>query len=264
MQALIATLQAHGRPHENPARDGEHYAIVPEGHFLEVLPVEGLPKRPRANVKLRDTDSFIAYFNDHKAPRSRIYATLEPARFIAVFDDFNTAELHGVAEQADWREFRAEFAIPPSREWTTWTAANRKHMSQLAFAEFLQENLPDVLRPDGAALLEMSLNFEAATSGAFVAAQRLQDGSHNLVWRAENNASGSVKLPEFVDLCIPVFENETPKEMTARLRYRVADGKLALWYELVRLHKVLEAAFRECWTRIASETDSVILLGAPE
>jgi hypothetical protein len=103
MQALITALQAHGKPFRNPDPDGEHYAIVPEGHFIEVLPVEIAPKRPRANVKLRDTDSFIAYFNDHKAPRSRIYATLEPAQFIAVFDDFHTANLHGVAQQADWR-----------------------------------------------------------------------------------------------------------------------------------------------------------------
>jgi uncharacterized protein YfdQ (DUF2303 family) len=265
MQALIHTLQAHGAPRANPDTDGKHYTVVPADFMLHELPTLKLPARPIGTVKLRDAASFAAYFNEHKAPRSRIYATLEPAQFLAVFDDFDPGSGNNdVASQSDWREFRAQFKVPPSREWQTWTARDRKPMSQLEFAEFLQDNLPDVLRPSGAALLEMSLNFEATQEGSFVAAQRLQDGSHNLVWRAENNAGGSVKLPDFIDLTIPVFEKETPKELSARLRYRVASGKLTIWYELVRPHKVLEAAFDEAWQRIAAETQTPIFLGSPE
>jgi hypothetical protein len=65
-------------------------------------------------------------------------------------------------------------------------------------------------------------------------------------------------------LCISVFENEAPREIDARLRYRVKDGALTIWFELVRPHKVLEAAFRETWARIEQETQTPILLGAPE
>ena len=55
--------------------------------------------------------------------------------------------------------------MPPSREWLLWNKAHRQHMSQLSFAEFLQDNLPDVISPDGADLLDMSLKFEASQSG---------------------------------------------------------------------------------------------------
>ncbi len=266
MRTLIDALSGLNKPHKNPDADGRHFVVVPPDFTVEELPTATLPARPVAKVKLRDAASFIAYFNDHRVYASRIYATLEPAIFLAVFDDFDPAsEMEAeTASQSAWREFRAEFAVPASREWKLWTAANRKHMSQLAFAEFLQENLPDVKQPDGATLLEMSLNFEAAQQGHFVASQRLQDGSHNLQWRAENNATGSVKLPELITLSIPVFENEAPAAMTARLRYRVTDGKLAIWFELVRPHVVLETAFRATWKRIADETKSVILLGTPE
>jgi uncharacterized protein YfdQ (DUF2303 family) len=265
MRTLIDTLAALGKPQKNPDADGQHYVVAPQGFEVTPLPVEMVPARPRGTVKLRDAASFIGYFNAHKVARSTIYASLEPATFLAVFDDFDHSGAVGdVVDQSDWRGFRALFEVPASREWKLWTNANRKHMAQLAFAEFLQDNLPDVMQPAGAELLEMALNFEAAQSGNFIAAQRLQDGSHNLQWKADNNASGSVRLPEHITLRIPVFENEEPREIVARLRYRVPEGRLAIWFELVRPHKVLEEAFRATWARIESEGQTKVLLGSPE
>lgn len=267
MQTLLQTIAAIGMPKKNPDPDGKHFAVVPEGWDCQSLPTSELPLRPAACVKLRDAASFIAYWLDHAVDRSRIYASLDPALFLAVFDDFDSAaaNLDGdVCAQADWRGFRCEFKVPASREWGIWNGQNRKAMTQLAFAEFLQDNLPDVTEPTGAALLEMALNFEASQAGAFVATQRLHDGSHNLTWKADNNASGTVKLPEFITLSIPVFENEEASLITARLRYRVKDGSLAIWYELVRPHKVLEAAFRSTWQRIEEATSAKVLLGSPE
>lgn len=269
-KAALEAGTALAAPRTNPDKDGRAYAVVPEGWEVRELPILDTPERAVANVKLRDAASFIRYFNDHKAERSRVYASLEPASFVAVFDDFALRDEGKVERaidpsgQADWRGFRATFEVPASREWKLWTAANRKQFSQLGFAEFLQDNLPDVAQPDGATLLELSLNFEAAQTGTFIAAQRLQDGSHNLTWKADNNAAGTVKLPEQIVLSIPVFENEAPAELHARLRYRVKEGQLAIWYELIRPHKVLEAAFRTTWKRIEDEAQAVILLGSPE
>ena len=265
--ALISAGAALSRPQKNPDPDGLHYVVIPEGYEIQYgLPTAQKPPRPKALVRLRDTASFIRYFNDHKAPRSRVYASMEPASFLAVFDEFLDSDGvdDNIDETADWREFRASFEVPASREWKLWHKANKTPMGQLAFAEFLQDNLPDVVTPDGTELLEMALKFEASQSGSFIAAQRLQDGSHNLAWKADNNASGSVKLPEQITLSIPVFENDEPTELHARLRYRVKEGTLTLWYELIRPHKVLEAAFRETWARIENDAGAVILLGSPE
>lgn len=263
VKQILEVGAALAKPVRNPDEHGAHYVVLPDGWETYELPRLELPQHPIATVKLRDAASFIRYVNDHKADRSRIYATLEPARFLCVFDDFETSAVEDeVRGQADWRQFRAEFTVPASREWLTWTAANRKHMSQLAFAEFLQDQLPDVVEPSGADLLSLSLDFEASQSGQFVSSQRLQDGSHNLVWKADNSG-GSVKLPEIIKLSFPVFENEQQRELQARLRYRVKDS-LAIWYELIRPHKVLETAFRETMARVADETGLPLLLGTPE
>lgn len=182
-----------------------------------------------------------------------------------MFDDFlpKGGGEAALADQAAWRAYRAQFEVPASREWKLWTSANRKQMGQLAFAEFLQDNLPDVTVPNGAELLEMCLHIEAAQKGTFVSAARLRDGSHDLVWKADNGGD-SVKLPATITLEIPVFENEVRRQLEARLRFRINDGALAIWFELVRPHAVLEDAFRTLWAEIEDGTGLQILLGSPE
>lgn len=263
---LLDTGAAIGKAH--PATGGPRaapYVTVPEGYRVVATPERTVPDAP-GTAKLRDATSFILFVNAHKLKHSRIYATLDPARFLAVIDDyFPTRQGPDEPESTHaWREFRADFKVPQSREWIEWNSKDGSQMSQKAFAQFIEDNLPDVIKPDGATLLEMSLNFEAAQAGHFIATQRLQDGSHNLQWKADNNATGTVKLPESITLAIPVFENEAPQQLSARLRYRVAEGKLSIWYELIRPHKVIEAAFMATWKRIATETGLPILLGTPE
>lgn len=265
-QALKAGAALGFARRADGTQDAAPYAVIPRGFDLVATPTIATPKRPQATVRLRDAASFIRFWSDHAVARSRIYATMEPARFLAVIDEFDFAvESPNVDEQADWRAFRAEFLVPASREWTTWTAVHRKDMGQLAFAEFLQDNLPDIVQPEGASLLEMCLNFEAVTGGKVVATQRLQDGSVSLQFQAENIGGASVKLPDVITLSIPVFENEKPVEMQARLKYRIKreDGSISFRIELVRAHKVLEQAFREVWARIEG-AGAVVLLGTPE
>lgn len=255
----------------NPIIDGRPYAIVPKDCRIEYLEETiSEPPRKKGTVKLRDAASFIHYFNRFSDEHSTIYATLDPAKFVAVLDEhFETAgELSHLGDTPSrYREFRAEFVVPPSEEWKRWTAANRKQMGQLAFAELIEDNLPDIVEPAGNVLLELALNFEASKSGSFRSVQRLQNGSVNLSWIDETKPSGdsgTMTVPPSFKLNIPVFENGLLYPMDARLKYRVKDGALSIWYELVRPHKVLDDAFREIWTRIASETDRVILLGTAE
>lgn len=41
-------------------------------------------------------------------------------------------------------------------------------------------------------------------------------------------------------------------------------GKLAIWYELIRPHKVIEAAFRDTLETVINGTGITPLLGTPE
>lgn len=266
VRALLEAGAGLAKPHAHPMPGGSPYAVIPPGWDLQELPPPYQPTRPVAKVTLDDVDSFVNYWTLHHMGASRIYATLQPPKFVAVLDDFIPTGADDADCHAPWREFRASFQPAYSREWQTWTTRNRKPMTQLEFAEFVQDNLPDVAEPDGATLLETALNFEASQSGSFVSTQRLNDGSHNLQWKTDNNASGTVLLPQMLVLQIPVFDAGDIVRMEARLRYRVipGEGKLILWYELVRPHKAEEAALREMWKHIEEQSGREVLMGRPE
>jgi uncharacterized protein YfdQ (DUF2303 family) len=265
--AILAAGSALAGPQKSPVTDGKPYLLVPEGFKTQVLDqVFESPARASGTVKLRDAASFIEYFNRQKRPESLIYASLDPARILGVIDDHRAyGTLQDEHDGANWRAYRVEFPVPASREWKTWTGKDRQPMSQLELAELIEDNLPDIVNPDGSTMLSVALNFEASKEGNFVSATRLQDGSTNFVWKEDINATGNkIAMPSQITLSIPVFENGAPYSIEARIKYRVANGVLKIWYELIRPHKVLEVAFRAIWAQIEEQTATKILLGTPE
>ncbi|MDR5815835.1 YfdQ family protein [Caballeronia sp. LZ033] len=268
--AILSAGTALAGPQKSPLPDGKPFVIVPEGFKTQTLEdVFANPARAAGTVKLRDAASFIEYFNRQKRPESLIYASLDPARILGVIDDHLAYDeaLAGddKAKGANWRAYRVEFPVPASREWKTWTSKDRQPMGQLELAELIEDNLPDITSPDGSTMLSIALNFEASKEGNFVSAARLQDGSTNFVWKEDVNATGNkIAMPSQIRLSIPVFENGAPYSIDARIKYRIKDGVLKIWYELIRPHKVLEAAFRAVWAQIEEQTAKKILLGTPE
>ncbi|MEW9586274.1 DUF2303 family protein [Paraburkholderia sp. DGU8] len=268
--AILAAGISLAGPHKSPLNDGVPFVVVPEGYKVEhLLERDESPARAAGVVKLRDANSFVSYFNRQKRPESLIYASLDPAKILGVVDDHLAYDdaLSGDhwAKGANWRGYRLEFAVPASREWKTWTGKDRQPMTQLELAELIEDNLPDIVSPDGSTMLSVALNFEASKEGNFVSATRLQDGSTNFVWKEDVNATGNkIAMPSQITLSIPVFENGAPYSVDARIKYRVQNGTLKIWYELVRPHKVLEVAFRAIWSQIEEQTTTKILLGSPE
>lgn len=116
--------------------------------------------------------------------------------------------------------------------------------------------------PPSGALLEMALNFRSVEDGSLVSVQRLENGSSTFSIRSETKVAEGIVVPDYIRISIPVFENGPTYGLGARFRYRTKPG-LVFWYELDRPHKVLEAAFKETWEKIAEETNGVILLGSP-
>lgn len=225
------------------------------------------PARKTGIVKLKDADSFITYYGIH-GNGMPVYATLTPARFIAVLNE------HG-KDKAGWRDHRADFTVAHSREWETWSkhnGAGAAFNSNESFALFLEDNAPDIVKPDPTTMLAIALNFRIKSDVGFSVAQRLEDGNIDLAYNnlvtagATNQAGGKVKIPEQFTIDVPVFDGIAAKKykVDARFRYRLREGKLTLWYELVRPHKVVEAAFKDVWDQIAKATKAPILHGCPE
>ena len=60
-----------------------------------------------------------------------------------------------------------------------------------------------------------------------------------------------------------MFENGDKWRVDVRLRFRINDGQLRIWFELVRPHKVVEVAVKEQREAIAKGTELQVLNGSP-
>ncbi|AQW29058.1 DUF2303 family protein [Ralstonia syzygii subsp. celebesensis] len=250
------------------------HLALPPGWKLEARDHEKdlpTPVRKRATVRLKDADSFIDYVKRHGSlTSSTIWGTANyqegKVAFTAIIND------HGEDDsKPQWRDHTARFAPEFSEEWRRWFGKNRTPMSQVEFAAFIEENLADVACPDnaglptGAQMLEMALSFEANQDMRFKSAVRLSNGGVQMSFVQDDDAQTLAKMQLFerFALGIPVFWNGDAYRIDARLRYRVRDGKLTFWYELIRQDKALEDATVTLIKKIREQTGTLFFFGDP-
>lgn len=248
-----------------------HVALPPNWTLKEVDTESKLdhPRRKVAKVILTDLDSFIAFVCEH-APHDHasIYCAADfiagDVAFKAILND------HGPSvDDRNWRDFTASFEPRKSVEWNRWKSMDRKHFTQAEFAAWIEENGKDIAGvegyPTGAQMLEMALNMEANQDVRFKSAIRLQNGGVQLSFVQDDDAQTLAKMELFKGFALgmPVFWNGDPFRVEARLRYRVRDGKLTFWYELIRPDKILEAAAKEIVEAVRTGTDIPFYFGNP-
>lgn len=238
--------------------EGKPFVVIPDDSSVKDLEAYlPAPTRKSGTVKLRDTDSFVAYVNAEKTEATRIYGNLISPYFEAVFND------HGATPA--WKDYRATYACPLSVEWQTWKGQNAKQMSQEQFAQFIEDNLPDIAQPPAAEMLEISRTLEAKKKVNFASGIRLSNGQNELTYEetiSGTAAKGKFVVPEEFTIGIPVLEGGPRYAVTARLRYRIADGgRMSMWFELVRPHKILEDAVKDVCKSITEKTSIAILNG---
>lgn len=250
--------------------------MVPQGYKAEVLKDLQLsqlekhlptPLRKRGKVVLHDSASFIHYVNQHQsAGVTSIYcdANYQESKvdLTAIFNDQGT-------NSTGWRDHTAAYSPLQSVEWKRWIGQNRKTFSQVEFALFIEDNLQDIASvegmPTGTQMLEMAMNLEANQDSRFKSNIRLQSGGTELAFvQKEDDATlEKMRLFERFSIGIPPFFNGSNFRIDARLRYRVRDGKLTFWFELIREDKVLQAAAEEEIAKIAEATSLTVLQGNP-
>lgn len=235
------------------------FVVVPEGATVESLErYLSKPARKSGIVTLRDTKSFIMYVNAHKSQGTDIYGNYQKPCFTAVLND------HAV-DYPGWKDHRAQYNCPQSIEWQTWTRSNKGTMSQEQFAQFIEDNLPDIAQPPAAEMLEISRTLEAKKKVNFASGIRLSNGQNELTYEESISGTagkGKFVVPEMFVIGIPVLEGGARYAVEARLRYRIGEkGNLTMWYELVRSHKIMEDAVKAVCEEIETQTELKILNG---
>lgn len=226
------------------------YVVVPNGYQLQsashLLPP---PSRPRQTVKLLTVEAFCAYVRSFKTETTVIFADEYSAIYEAVLD-YHQTNTRGHCDHI------AVYDCPHSPQWVAWTGQHGKLVKQGEFARFIENNLPDIIEPSSADMMQVALSLDVKKNVKFQSDLRLSNGQHQ--FRYEEEIRGTVRaldieVPETFRLFIPVFLDGARMCVDARLRYRLNDGELQMGYELVRHQQVALDAARDVTRTIKAE-----------
>jgi uncharacterized protein YfdQ (DUF2303 family) len=226
--------------------DAEHaIALVPEGWGVQdisnLLPP---PSRIKQGIELLTLDAFTGYVAKFKTADSAVFADESAARYEAVLDYHHA----GVGSERGTCDHIARYTCPQSDQWKLWTGKSGSAMSQVDFARFLEDNLPDITTPPAADFLALVLQLQIHKAASFVSDIRLDNGQTRLRYEEtirNDTKQGDLQIPDAFVINAPVFVDGARYALKCRLRYRLDESKLRMWYELERPVDVFRAAVKE-------------------
>ena len=228
------------------------------------------PRRKTGAVTLAQHDSFTAYLTKHGMPETELWADIDKDRITAVINAH--AAVAGDPDDegvAGWGDHRATLQLVTTQDWRDWTGNSGKLVGQQEFAEFVEQHLPNFLRPSAADMLELAQTIEGSTKVSFESSKRVKSGETAIEWREDTTATagkkGTIDIPDTIDLGMQVYEAGAPYKLTARFRYRIGAGagQLVLGYVLERDGDVKRDAFGQVVQQVAADAERDVWHGTP-
>lgn len=241
------------------AIDSVVHVAVPQGQAIQPIDLEQYlanPRRKKGTASFTNAASFTDYVKEHRIDGTTAWCKFDPQTFalsfVAVINDHAGLVPTGNPDHvAGWRDHRATFSPEMSAEWKVWKGKNANAFAQVAFAEFIEANAEDLTQPPGKegyptdlAMLTMATNFVANEDRRLKSTVRLSSGGVRLEYIADPDA-GTVQSMEMFSkfaIGIPVFHGGSAWAIEARLKYRLKDGAVHFFYELVRPDRSHEQA----------------------
>ncbi|GAA3957076.1 DUF2303 family protein [Streptomyces marokkonensis] len=243
---------------------GKVYAFhTPHGvHQVNLTGPEhtGQPPRKSGTTTVRDARSWTAYFTKHSSEASEVYADSERLTVTAVLDAH-------AADTPSWGGHRLVLSLRPTDAWKQWLHNDGQLLDQEAFAEFLEDHLPELLEPSSADMLEIAQSLQAASKVDFQSGVRLSSGQRQFQYvettTTKAGQKGQLTVPETFVIGLVPFEGSEGYRLTARLRYRITDRGLRMGYKLERPTDILRTAFGDVVDAIDGHIEQPVMNGTP-
>lgn len=218
------------------------------------------PNALKENVNLHSVESFIEYFNNFADIHSHIFVDADNAKLKAILD------YHTAPDAPSWNRHTVTYQFPKTVEWSKWLANNGTKMAQEDFALFIEDNIKEVVDPDGATMLEIASSLQATNNVSFKSAKRLDNGETQFDYREDiestAGAQGQLSIPSEIKIALKPFQGSETYNVTARFRYRITQGQLVMWYDIIRPHAIIEDAIKDAVEKVKTEIkEGVVLMG---
>lgn len=244
---------------------GIPYAVVADGTHLESLEpyLRRTPERLKASPKFDDFSSFVRYVNRFKADGTLIFADQKAGTLVAVID------YHVPCEQPSWCEHRATLDLKKSPEWEAWASKNStltktNLFEQVALGEFLEDQMPYIIEPQGAAIQEAILKLEVQRTITVKSHHNLDNGTAQIIYLdSETQQQEQMKIPTRFKLRLRHYLGQDPIDVNVRLRYRPRDTSIVFFYLIEDFEKIAEDAFSAVIGSVAEATVRTVCCGTP-
>lgn len=237
------------------------------------------PERAVGTARVDTLASFVDLLNRHKTEHAAIFARAQwPKPSLTAVIDY-----HKLDHEPAWGRHRILYEFPLTEEFTTWVENNGTAMSQLDFAQFLEDHAPELAAPTDdearkfgepfkerfgspAELITLSRGLEVFVGARVKRQERLQSGERVIEFTSENrDAQGNqIDVPGVFMISLPPFVDGAPVRIPARLRYRAGQGDVTWSYQLYRWEFWLREQVKGDMQRAAGLTELPAYEGAPE
>ena len=227
---LMGMIQSSTRSLEEATGGG--MTLVPQ-YFscVDVTDHMEAPPRTRQKVTAHTLGGFLSYVERFKNEETTLFVDPTTGAMNAIFD-------YHTPESAAHTDHRISFSPSLSPEWKRWDRRSGELYGQVEFSEFIEEHVEDITDPTGSKMLSVARNLEANKKVEFKSTHRPDTGDVQLKYQEETKGelgdSGSMPIPEYVKLGIPIFEGGSPYEVECRLRWRINGGTLKMGVKILR------------------------------
>jgi len=238
--------------------EGSTFLVVPDDFDIKNVTKEIEEHEDRASnifesVKVSNVKSFAAYVNKYCQEDTLVSIDTGDRPTVQALIDY-----HSLSD-VKLCKHRVNFSPRLSKDWLVWTKRNTYKMSQYEFALFVEDQVDVISDPSGAEMLDIATKFKVIRKAHFSKGVNLNSGEIQFTFNSANE-KGTIEVPAEFKIVVQVFEYGEHYELTARLRYRLTDDELIMWYELKRPDLALDKAIESLDAGICKSLDKRVTI----
>lgn len=284
---LIEKIEGSVRPEGLSIKiDGSDVAFGPKsGGGFEIQSLErfrdelrSAPKRRKGTATVNTIAGFIDLVNYHKDESSAIFGVFDGSAGLTAVIDYHTKD-----NQPRFGAHRVRYPFPFTQQWQAWFKHDNQVFIQSDWGVFLEDRVADLASPeDGEAgefgrlfqttfanpadMMQLSRGLALTVEANVKDFRILQSGEAEISYEEVHKDSRGEKLrvPGLFVVNIPIFVDDEPRRLIARLRYRKKDGRIVWFYSLYQAREIVRLAMAEALNRSGEETALPVYEGMPE
>ena len=255
MADVIEAARVGVEPKPLPGIDNAVFVpLAHEGRIEDLQHFLPNPRRKKGTITVFDAGSFNAVMDQNAgAGIHTVYIdrNVDAPSIVGIMNDHGSVpetQQTSALEILGWRDFRVQIELRQTPQWKKWRAMDGRMVSQLEFAEFIEDNLADIDTPTGAEMLEIVTYLQATRTVKFESGMRLSNGSIQFVNKDDIEArvgAGKIEVPETFKLALTPYQGLALYSIPARFRYRLSEGKLVMGLKLERVENLMNQVLDE-------------------